>query len=52
MDTMQVLRNCRDVLEDVALELEQDEVAELTSYALDRKIAALQAQLEEILNEE
>jgi hypothetical protein len=47
-----VLEACKNVLEDVAEELAQDEVAELTSMALDRKIAKVMHQLEEVLNVE
>ena len=47
-----VLRTALDAIEDTILELEQPEVIELTSMALDRKLASAQQSLTETLDNE
>ncbi len=44
-----VLRTALDAIEDTILELEQPEVIELTSMALDRKLSVAQQSLTETL---
>lgn len=52
MDDGALFKRVQNVLEDVIAELDQDEVAELTSLALDRKLAEVLTLVEERLNVE
>jgi hypothetical protein len=45
-----LLKQCLNVVEDVIEELAQDEVAELTSMALDRKLESVLDNLQEYLD--
>lgn len=50
--TIRLLLECQNVLEDVEAEIGQDEVAELISMALDRKLGRVLLHLREYLNVE